>query len=256
MSNNINIENKNNYLSNLHADISKSSIEDKEKDLTKSSILNITNERIIFSIREDLDNQEKTYCSPLGLGLILEYYENIERKLNDKYSKCDEYVTLARKAIFEYINNKRIIDVPDSVGKSLLNNRSGVFVSIHKFDELRGCIGTIEATTSCIAEEIIRNAISACVNDYRFSRVTKEELKYLSIDVDVLTKPEKITSSDELDVKKYGVIVTSKGKRGLLLPDLEGVDTVEEQIKIASLKAGITKGEKIELQRFEVIRHK
>ncbi|MBP5753010.1 MAG: AmmeMemoRadiSam system protein A, partial [Treponema sp.] len=129
------------------------------------------------------------------------------------------------------------------------------FVSVHKFGVLRGCIGTILPTKDNLAQEIIRNAVSAVSEDPRFEAVEPGELKWLEINVDVLSEPEKIKSKDELDVKKYGVIVQSGYKRGLLLPDLDGVDTVDQQVSIAMRKGGISPGDKIELLRFEVVRH-
>ena len=145
--------------------------------------------------------------------------------------------------------------VPDWVSRELLHKTAGAFVSVHKFGALRGCIGTIASTQKNLALEIIENAVSAVSKDPRFSPVTQDELKYLDINVDVLGEAEKIKSPSELDVKKYGVIVQSGYKRGLLLPDLEGVDTVEQQIDIARRKGGIAPGEKIDLFRFEVVRH-
>ena len=135
------------------------------------------------------------------------------------------------------------------------DTKAGAFVSIHKQGKLRGCIGTILPTTGSVAEEIIQNAISASTKDPRFDAITEDELKWLEINVDVLGEPEDIDSPDQLDVKRYGVIVSKGFKRGLLLPDLEGVDTVEDQIAIAMQKAGIAPGTKVNLQRFEVIRH-
>ena len=133
--------------------------------------------------------------------------------------------------------------------------RAGVFVSIKKEGRLRGCIGTIQAVRQSIAEEIIENAISAASRDPRFSPVKTEELDWLTVSVDVLGDTEKIDSPDKLDVRRYGVVVTKGYKRGLLLPNLEGVDTVEEQIAIAKQKAGIGEHDKVELERFEVVRH-
>lgn len=167
----------------------------------------------------------------------------------------DPYVKLARDTIESYIRNKKKIDIPGDVPAEMLERRAGVFVSIHEMDNLRGCIGTIAATTNCIAEEIIQNAISASTRDPRFDPITAEELPFLDISVDVLGDAEEIDSPDELDVKRYGVIVTKGFRRGLLLPDLEGVDTVEDQIYIAKRKAGIDPDEKVKLERFEVIRH-
>ena len=134
--------------------------------------------------------------------------------------------------------------------------RAGVFVSIHKFGELRGCIGTFEPIQQNVAEEIITNAISSATKDPRFSPVTPNELNDLSYSVDVLTAPEPIKSKVQLDPKKYGVIVEAGFRRGLLLPDLEGVDTVDHQINICRQKAGIAPGKSIKLYRFEVKRYK
>jgi len=137
-----------------------------------------------------------------------------------------------------------------------MRDKAGVFVSIHKFGGLRGCIGTFEPATENVAEEIIANAISSATRDPRFPAVAPNELKDLSYSVDVLTKPEPIESQDQLDPKRYGVIVESGFRRGLLLPDLEGVDTVDYQIDICRQKAGIMPNEPIKLYRFEVKRHK
>ena len=139
--------------------------------------------------------------------------------------------------------------------RTLLKDKAGVFVSLHKHDRLRGCIGTIAPTTGSIAKEIVRNAVCAATEDPRFDPVTADELKWLDISVDVLGRPEPIDGPEELDVKRYGVIVTNGHRRGLLLPDLDGVDTVEEQIAIARRKAGIREKEPVRLERFEVIRH-
>ena len=172
------------------------------------------------------------------------------------YYPIDPYIELATNTINTYIKEKKIIDIPEDLPEELINNQSAVFVSIHKNGDLRGCIGTIIPTTNCVAKEIINNAISASTKDPRFDPVTIDELNDLEINVDVLTFPEDIKDESMLDPKKYGVIVYSGFKRGVLLPDLEGVDTVEEQIEIAKRKAGIIDSEKVELQRFEVIRHK
>ena len=128
-------------------------------------------------------------------------------------------------------------------------------MSIKENGNLRGCIGTIQAVQESIAEEIINNAISAAVKDPRFYPIEPEELDKLTISVDVLGETERIDSLAQLDVQRYGVIVTKGYKRGLLLPNLEGVDTVEEQIAIAKDKAGISAQEEVELERFEVVRH-
>ena len=147
--------------------------------------------------------------------------------------------------------------MPKGLPEEMINTRAGAFVSIRKAGQLRGCIGTILPVRDSLASEIIANAISAGTADPRFSAVTEDELEDLVYDVDVLSEPEAIDSPAELDVKRYGVIVSSEDghRRGLLLPDLDGVDTVEEQISIARRKGGISPEEKIKLQRFEVTRH-
>ena len=134
--------------------------------------------------------------------------------------------------------------------------RAGVFVSIHKRGRLRGCIGTFEPTRANVAEEIVANAISSASSDPRFSPVTEDELSLLDYSVDVLTHPEAIQDKGELDAHRYGVIVESGWRRGLLLPDLEGVDSVEQQIEICRMKAGISPDESVKLYRFEVKRYK
>ena len=137
-----------------------------------------------------------------------------------------------------------------------MRERAGVFVSIHKLGGLRGCIGTFEPTQNNIAQEIIVNAISSATRDPRFPPIAPNELKDLSFNVDVLTTPKPIKSKDQLDPKKYGVIVEAGFRRGLLLPDLEGVDNVDYQIDICRQKAGIAPDEPIKLYRFEVKRYK
>jgi len=143
----------------------------------------------------------------------------------------------------------------ERIRRELLETQAGAFVSLHKHGALRGCIGTFLPTTECVASEILQNAVSAALHDPRFDPVDASEIGELEIHVDVLSTPERIPDRSLLDVKRYGVIVTSGHKRGLLLPDLDGVDTVDEQISIACRKAGIRPGEEISLQRFEVIRH-
>ena len=199
----------------------------------------------------------------VGYGVCTFYpkEKNNGRKFLQKYLESkkvkpseDEYVKLATKSLTKYITKNEVLKPAYNLPKEMLNKKAGVFVSIHKFGELRGCIGTFLPTTPSIAEEIIANAIAASTRDPRFKPITKEEIPYLEINVDVLSTPEPATI-DSLDPKKYGVIVREGYKRGLLLPDLDGVDTVEQQISIAKRKAGITSNN-IEIERFEVIRHK
>ena len=184
------------------------------------------------------------------------YREEAQRELEKKRQKEDPWVRLARETVEMYVRERKTPGVPDKAPDEMLKSRAGTFVSIHKDGRLRGCIGTFLPTRGSVAEEIIGNAVSAAARDPRFEPIGPEELPFLEINVDVLSAPERIGSEKELDVKKYGVIVSSGHKRGLLLPDLDGVDTVKDQISIARRKAGIGPGEKVSLERFEVVRHR
>ncbi|MBQ6294204.1 MAG: AmmeMemoRadiSam system protein A [Lachnospiraceae bacterium] len=190
-----------------------------------------------------------------GRHFLQAYEERVEKELAEKAEKSDVFVKLARASVESWVRDRRVLPLPADLPEELTKRRAGAFVSIHKNGQLRGCIGTVAATESSLAKEIIQNAVSASSRDPRFSPITPDELKYLEISVDVLGDAEPIDSSDKLDVKRYGVIVTRGRKRGLLLPDLDGVDTVEEQIRIAKRKAGIRENEDADLERFEVVRH-
>lgn len=187
---------------------------------------------------------------------FLEQHEQREReRLEAQREKEDAYVRLARRTIEAYVGEGKQTEVPDGLPQEMYGRQAGVFVSIKENGRLRGCIGTIHAVCDSIAEEIIANAVSASTRDPRFAPIRPEELPKLTISVDVLGDTEPITSPDELDVKRYGVVVTRGYRRGLLLPNLDGVNTVEEQIAIAKQKAGIGDDEEVELERFEVVRH-
>jgi AmmeMemoRadiSam system protein A len=164
-------------------------------------------------------------------------------------------VQLAKDTIDAYIREGKRIRPPEELAPEM-NKRAGVFVSIHKGEDLRGCIGTIEPARENVAEEIIANAISASTRDPRFDPITPDELKDLDINVDVLTEPEAVKDASTLDPKKYGVIVECGYRRGLLLPDLPGVESVQEQINICCAKGGIRPGEPVKLYKFEVKRYK
>ncbi len=188
------------------------------------------------------------------------------KKLADKVKTADSsaYVKLARATIDMYVRTGKRLrfakDLPEGLAEELpaeaTGRRAGAFVSVHKSGNLRGCIGTIGPVQESIAEEIISNAISAVSRDPRFDRVREDELDLLEINVDILGEPEDIDGPEQLDVKRYGVIVSYGGRRGLLLPDLEGVDTVEDQIDIARRKGGISPDDDYKLQRFEVVRYR
>jgi|AGTN01.1.fsa_nt_gi uncharacterized protein, PH0010 family len=217
----------------------------------------------------EIKSEVLNYEAPFGVGYLTAKFEaEGEREsllpliASDKRSAIensrkgeDAYVKLARENVENFVRTGKTIKIPDGLPREMLNDRAGVFVSVHKNGNLRGCIGTIAPTPKNIAGEIIRNGVSACSEDPRFEPITPDELEELTFSVDVLFPPEKIASKAELDVKKYGVIVTSGYKRGLLLPNLDGVDSVDEQINIAMRKGGIRPDEKYELERFEVIRH-
>lgn len=163
-------------------------------------------------------------------------------------------VQLARGTIEKYVRDGEVISPPSELAPEM-KPRAGVFVSLHKRGALRGCIGTIEPVQPNVAQEIIQNAISAATRDPRFPPVRPDELGELEISTDVLGEPEPITSLDELDPERYGVIVEKGYRRGLLLPNLEGVGTAEEQIDIALRKAWISEDEEYRILRFEVVRY-
>jgi len=163
--------------------------------------------------------------------------------------------SLARKSIEYYLKEGRYLPLPSGLPPYLLNERRGVFVSLKKRGNLRGCIGTYIPQHENIAQEIIHNAVSAATQDPRFPPLQEEELPLLNISVDILSSPEKVNSLEELDPKKYGVIVERDWRKGLLLPDIEGVDTVGEQIRIALAKAGISPHERFNIYRFTVDRY-
>lgn len=172
-----------------------------------------------------------------------------------RLSEGTAYTKLARKNIENYFKTGESLKASDIQEEVLRNDKKGVFVSLKLGGELRGCIGTIEAVTPSVGEEILNNSISAAFNDPRFSPLREDELYEIDISVDLLYPAEGCKFLD-LDPSLYGVIVTSGRKRGLLLPMLEGVDTSEEQVNIALQKAGIRKGEAYEIQRFKVERFK
>jgi len=164
----------------------------------------------------------------------------------------DAVVKLARDTVEGYVREKATPQPKELTPE--MRARAGVFVSLHKHGELRGCIGTFEPTQANVAEEIMANAVSSATRDPRFPPVAPSELDDLEYSVDILTQPEPVQDKSQLDARRYGVIVESGFRRGLLLPDLEGVDSVERQIEICRLKAGISPDEAVKLYRFEVKR--
>jgi AmmeMemoRadiSam system protein A len=169
-------------------------------------------------------------------------------------NKLSPLVQLAKDALETYIKTGKTRRPKELTSE--MKDRAGVFVCIKKFGELRGCIGTFEPTYDNVAEEVVMNAISTAVRDPRFEPVRASELKDLDYTVDVLTEPEPVAGKEDLDPKRYGVIVECRYKRGLLLPDLGGVDSVDHQIDICRQKGGIEPDEPVKLYRFEVRRYK
>lgn len=219
----------------------------------------------------DVKATKLSYEGPFGVGYgIVSFHPTgynkernfLEQASHEKKRRClerkqkeDAYVALARRTLENYVLTHKKISIPKELPQELLTAQAGCFVSLKMNGKLRGCIGTIAATKQSLAEEIIENAVSAATKDPRFEPVTKEELEYIEYSVDVLEPSEIISSPEELDVKKYGVIVTKGYQRGLLLPNLEGIDTIQEQIRIAKQKAGIANEDQVQLERFEVVRH-
>lgn len=211
-----------------------------------------------------------SYEGPFGVGYLVatfapgvytEKRELLEEMFADRNLKVQErrgnesvIVQLARRTLETYVQEGKKIKPPVPPQEEL-RERAGVFVSLKKHGQLRGCIGTTGPTTANIAEEIINNAISAGAHDPRFNPVRTDELADIVYSVDVLMEPEPIEGPDMLDTRKYGVIVRSGRRSGLLLPNLEGVNTVEEQVAIARQKAGIGPDEPVQMERFEVIRY-
>lgn len=173
------------------------------------------------------------------------------RKANE-----DPWVKLARCSLETYVKTgQRLTSLPEDLPAEMTTQQAGAFVSLHKNGQLRGCIGTIAPTCENLAWEIVQNAVSACSRDPRFSPVRPDELDELEYSVDVLGAPEPVDSPAALDPKTYGVIVSCSGRRGLLLPDLDGVDSVEAQLSIALQKGGIRENEPYKIERFKVVRH-
>ena len=212
-----------------------------------------------------------SYEGPFGVGYAVGVFaagaEDPARRMDEAYQTYmyeasagqraaeDAYVRLARLSLETYVNTGRRAELPADLPDEMTGARAGVFVSIHQGGRLRGCIGTVYPVTRSVAEEILRNAVAAGHEDNRFPPVRKEELVTLTYSVDVLGVSETVYSREDLDPKRYGVVVTGGRRRGLLLPNLDGVETVEQQLEIACQKAGIDVDSSYTMERFEVVRH-
>lgn len=209
--------------------------------------------RSIWTMAGALDGYEVkpeiySYEGPFGVGYCVASFLPREKVVNP-------YISLAQNVLEKHIKEGKELEITKDLPKEMLEKQAGVFVTIKKHGQLRGCIGTIFPTQENIATEIARNAIGAALQDPRFPPITREELPFLEYSVDVLTCPEPVDSIEKLNPKEYGIIVKKGIRRGVLLPDLEGVDTVNEQLNIALQKAGIHPKESYEIERFKVIRH-
>lgn len=202
-----------------------------------------------------------SYEGPYGVGYLTAAFTgdgtapSLLPQLSGENLSGDAFAMLARQNVEHYVKTGRMIALPEDLPGELLTRRAGVFVSIKKDGQLRGCIGTIAPTREHIAAEILQMSVSAACRDPRFNPIEPSELAYLSYSVDVLSPAEPASGLEALDVLRYGVIVSRGHRRGLLLPNLEGIDTVDKQIGIALQKAGIRPSEPYALERFEVVRH-
>jgi AmmeMemoRadiSam system protein A len=215
------------------------------------------------------EHQVLSYEAPWGVGYLVatrqvvagagpsyldKFLAERQEAIEEQRAGESQPVQLARLVVESYVRTGRI---PKQLPKlpTELPPRAGAFVTIHKYGQLRGCIGTTEATRPTLAEEIARNAVSAASDDPRFEPIGKEELPHLVYSVDVLGEAELITSEQQLDPRVYGVIVERGMRRGLLLPDLPGIDTAEAQVTLAKRKAGISPRQTVTLYRFRVTRY-
>ena len=218
-----------------------------------------------YEIKGELLSYEGTFGVGYGVmkfklekddrDILAEITKQKKEKYNTRISNEDIYVRLARESLTNYLIEGNYMEVPSYATEEMINLQRGVFVSLKKFGKLRGCIGTIFPVTDSIAKEIMQNAVSAGEGDPRFGNVSVEELEDIIFSVDVLTQP-KVATKEELNPKIFGVIVKSGVKSGVLLPDLEGVDTAQQQISIVLDKAGILPNEDYSIEKFEVNRHK
>lgn len=230
--------------------------------------------RSLFTMAGFFDIQDVTaevlsYEGPFGVGYLVatiagqasapSRFDMLVSRENEKreqrISEECEPVSLAREAVETYVRTGKIIPVPAGL-PALFSSKAGVFVSLKMGGRLRGCIGTTEGMRRNIAEEIIMNGIAAATEDPRFAPVTPDELDGIRYSVDVLNEPEPVEDESCLDPSCYGVIVSSGPRRGLLLPDIEGVGTVEEQLSIAKQKAGLPADATCRLHRFTVTRYR
>ncbi|MBP5352426.1 MAG: AmmeMemoRadiSam system protein A, partial [Alphaproteobacteria bacterium] len=184
-----------------------------------------------------------------------QYAEKLQAEMAKRRQREDVFVQWAHRCVETFVTTGKPIAFPDNLPTVLLQNRAGVFVTLKKNGQLRGCIGTIEPVRENIAREIWHNAVSACSQDPRFIPVRPDELAEIVYSVDVLTPSHPVQNLSALNPKIDGVIVQNGNRRGLLLPDIEGVDTVAQQLAISKQKAGIAPNEPVQVFTFRVERH-
>ena len=239
----------------------------KKSDITEAGECGYRSILVLLGALGKFTSELLSYEGVFGVGYGVMAFQSVEdkdfskelkqdqlSKFNEKVKRSDHYVKLARESLNYYFQNKKLMDVPLDLPEELINTRKGVFVSLKKYGDLRGCIGTFLPTTQSVAHEIIHNAVEAAFKDPRFAPLEEKELLAIDISVDVLSEPTKATL-DDLNPRIFGIIVAQGRKRGLLLPDLDGVDTIEEQINVACKKAGINPNKHFDLERFQVERH-
>lgn len=238
-----------------------------KKDIEEAGECGYRSILILLGVLGEFKGKVLSYEGPFGVGYGVMSFKSMKdenilnflhkaraKRLHEKINKSDYYVKLARKSIEYYLKNKKLMKPPRNLPEDMITKRHGVFVSLKKFGDLRGCIGTFLPTTQSVAQEIINNAVEAAFRDPRFAPLEEKELIDLDISVDILSEPIK-SNIEDLDPKIYGIIVSQGRKRGLLLPNLSGVNTVDEQINIACQKAGINPETHFDLERFTVERH-
>lgn len=221
--------------------------------------------------RHTVESKVLSHEAPFGVGYLVAsfkikefdasraFYElyctKEEYSVKEHIEKSDLYVQWARKSIEGYLKEKKIPSAEDTLPDNFINTQSGAFVTIYEHGALRGCLGSIKPMRKNLALEIAYNAISAAIHDPRFEPITEKDLPYIKIAVDVISNPIPILSISDLDVKTYGVVVENDERRGVVLPNLPGIETPEQQIEIARKKAGLDEEEEFTLYRFEVTRH-
>lgn len=202
-----------------------------------------------------LDYKKLSYEAPFGVGyFVADVVLGEIRPYDDQLGPA--CLALARRSVELFVKDGVEAVAEPNMPDDCFIERKGVFVTLKKNKELRGCIGTFLPVSSCIAQEIVRNSISACSKDPRFPAIKEKELSQIQYEVSLLDAPQVVADPKSLDPQKDGIIVaTSSGKQGLLLPDLDGITSVDQQIAIASQKGRIDLGrEKIFIYSFNTLK--